>query len=45
MKTLYWLAAAMSKGEEHGPLPRMVKPVKIDEHKSFFLAQARTLMQ
>jgi len=41
----YWLAAAMSKVEELGPLPRMVKPVQVDELRSFFLALARTLMQ
>jgi hypothetical protein len=40
----YWLAISLLKVEEIGPLPRMIKPVQIEELKSFFLAQARSLM-
>lgn len=40
----YWLAIAMLKIEELGLLPRMVKPVSLDELKFFFLAHARQLM-
>ncbi len=41
----YWLAISLLKAEELGPLPRMIKPVTIDERKNFFLAQARILMK
>jgi predicted nucleotidyltransferase component of viral defense system len=41
----YWLAISLLKAEELDPLPRMIKPVTIDELKNFFLAQARILMK
>ncbi len=41
----YWLAVSLLKVEELGPLPRMVKPVSIDELKNFYLTQAKILMK
>jgi hypothetical protein len=41
----YWLAISLFKVEELGPLPRMIKPVTIDELKNFFLTQAKVLMK
>jgi len=41
----YWLAVSLLKVEELGPLPRMIKPVKIEELKDFFLTQANGLMK
>jgi len=41
----YWLAVSLLKVEELGPLPRMIKPVTLDELKNFFLTQAKDLMK
>ncbi len=41
----YWLAVAMMKVEELGPLPRMVKPITKEELKEFFHSSARKLMK
>jgi predicted nucleotidyltransferase component of viral defense system len=41
----YWLARAFFKVQEVGFLPRMVKPVTIDELKLFFLSYATKLME
>jgi len=41
----YWLAVSLLKAEELGPLPRMIKPVTIEELKNFFLTQAKELMK
>lgn len=41
----YWLAVAMIKIEELGPLPRMVKPLELEELVAFFLSTAKTLMK
>lgn len=41
----YWLAIAMTKVEDLGPLPRMVKPLVVDELIEFFLSAAKTLMK
>jgi hypothetical protein len=41
----YWLAVSLLKVEEFGPLPRMIKPVDIEELKNFFLTQAKILMK
>ena len=41
----YWLAVSLLKVEELGPLPRMIKPVTIEELKNFFLTQAKDLMK
>ncbi len=40
----YWLAIALLKVEDLGPLPRMIKQVQIEEMKTFFLARAKDLM-
>jgi hypothetical protein len=40
----YWLAVSLLKVEDLDKLPRMVKPVRIEEMKSFFFAQAKILM-
>ena len=41
----YWLAVSLMKVRELGPLPRMLKPMQVDELKNFFLTQARLLMR
>ncbi len=41
----YWLAVAMMKVEDLGPLPRMVRPLVADELVEFFLSAAKTLME
>jgi hypothetical protein len=40
----YWLAMALAQAEQVDVLPRMVKPVSVDELKAFFLARAKELM-
>jgi predicted nucleotidyltransferase component of viral defense system len=40
----YWLAMALAQVEKVSVLPRMVKPLSLDELKAFFLAQAKELM-
>jgi predicted nucleotidyltransferase component of viral defense system len=40
----YWLAMALAQVERVSMLPRMVKPVSLDELKAFFLARAKELM-
>lgn len=41
----YWLAISLAKIEEIGILPRMLKPVTLNELKSFFQDKARKLME
>lgn len=41
----YWLAMALAQVEQVALLPRMVKPVTLDELRAFFLARARELME
>ena len=40
----YWLAVALAQVEQVAVLPRMVRPVTVDELKAFFLARAKELM-
>lgn len=40
----YWLAIALAQVEQVAVLPRMVKPVAVDELRTFFLARAKELM-
>jgi hypothetical protein len=40
----YWLAMALAQVEQVAMLPRMVKPVTVDELRTFFLARAKKLM-
>jgi predicted nucleotidyltransferase component of viral defense system len=40
----YWLAMALAQVEKVSVLPRMVKPLSLDELKAFFLARAKELM-
>jgi predicted nucleotidyltransferase component of viral defense system len=40
----YWLAMALAQVERVSVLPRMVKPLSLDELKAFFLARAKELM-
>ncbi len=40
----YWLAMALAQVEQVAVLPRMVKPVSLDELTAFFLARAKELM-
>jgi hypothetical protein len=40
----YWLAMALAQVEQVTVLPRMVKPVSVDELGEFFLARAKELM-
>jgi hypothetical protein len=40
----YWLAMALAQVEQVSVLPRMVKPLSLDELKAFFLARAKELM-
>lgn len=40
----YWLAMALAQVEQVEVLPRMVKPVSVDELKAFFMARAKELM-
>lgn len=41
----YWLAMALAQVEQIAVLPRMVKPVSVNELKAFFLARAKELME
>jgi hypothetical protein len=41
----YWLAMALTQVEQIAVLPRMVKPVSVNELKAFFLARAKELME
>lgn len=41
----YWLAVAMFKVRDVNSLPRMVKPLNLQEMQEFFLTQARLLMR
>ena len=41
----YWLAVALRRVELVEFLPRMIKPISLDELKSFFLSWAGTLME
>lgn len=41
----YWLAVALQRVEQAEILPRMIKPVTLDELKSFFLEQAKKVMK
>lgn len=40
----YWLAMALAQVEQVEVLPRMVKPLAVDELKVFFMARAKELM-
>jgi predicted nucleotidyltransferase component of viral defense system len=40
----YWLAMALAQVEQVEVLPRMVKPLAVDELKAFFMAKAKELM-
>jgi predicted nucleotidyltransferase component of viral defense system len=40
----YWLAMALAQVEKISVLPRMVKPLSLDELEAFFLARAKELM-
>jgi predicted nucleotidyltransferase component of viral defense system len=40
----YWLAMALAQAEQVDVLPRMVKPLAVNELKAFFLARAKELM-
>lgn len=40
----YWLAMALAQVEKVSLLPRMVKPLSLDELKAFFLGRAKELM-
>jgi predicted nucleotidyltransferase component of viral defense system len=40
----YWLAMALAQAEQVDVLPRMMKPLAVNELKAFFLAQAKELM-
>jgi hypothetical protein len=40
----YWLAVAFAQVERVSMLPQMVKPLSLDELRTFFLAQAKELM-
>lgn len=40
----YWLAVALQRVEQVEILPRMIKPVTLEELKGFFLEQAKRLM-
>ena len=41
----YWLAIALQRVQNIGPMPRMVKPLNKEEVIQFFLAKARWLME
>ena len=41
----YWLAISLAKVEDITILPRMLKPIELDELKRFFSNQAKKLMQ
>jgi hypothetical protein len=41
----YWLAMALAQVRQIAVLPRMVKPVSMDELRVFFLARAKELME
>lgn len=41
----YWLAVALRRVEQVEFLPRMIKPVTVEQLKEFFLNQAKTLME
>jgi predicted nucleotidyltransferase component of viral defense system len=40
----YWLAMALAQAEQVDVLPRMMKPLAVNELKAFFLARAKELM-
>jgi hypothetical protein len=40
----YWLAMALAQIEGVSILPQMVKPLSLDELRTFFLARAKELM-
>ncbi|MGB2911210.1 MAG: nucleotidyl transferase AbiEii/AbiGii toxin family protein [Anaerolineales bacterium] len=40
----YWLAVAIQRVSQVGILPRMIKPLDLDELKAFFLSLAREIM-
>ena len=40
----YWLAIALQRVEQVEILPRMIKPINLDELKRFFLDQAKKMM-
>ena len=41
----YWLAVSLAKVEDIAVLPKMVKPISIDDLKSFFSKKAKWLMK
>jgi hypothetical protein len=41
----YWLAIALAQVDQVSMLPRMVKPVSVEELRVFFLARAKVLME
>lgn len=41
----YWLAVSLLKIQDLQSLPRMVKPIQMEELRDFFLQQARLLME
>lgn len=41
----YWLAVALRRVETVELLPRMIKPLALEDLKTFFLDWARTLME
>ncbi|MBI5575385.1 MAG: hypothetical protein HY896_03360 [Deltaproteobacteria bacterium] len=41
----YWLAVAFSKVESISILPRMVRPLNVEELRGFFAAAARNLLE
>lgn len=40
----YWLAVALQRVKQVEILPRMIKPLSLDDLKNFFLEQTRKLM-
>ena len=40
----YWLAIALAQVERVQMLPRMIKPLSLNELKTFFLARSKELM-
>lgn len=40
----YWLAIALQRAEKIEFLPRMIKPLSLDDLKTFFLAQSQKIM-
>jgi len=41
----YWLAVSLAKVEDIAVLPEILKPITIDELKSFFSKKAKWLMK